>query len=103
MDIKNLLLAFSSLFAVACAAEDAPLTLEQVVGVWQHATNHNVVDVRDDGSWFAATSVEGLLLPTNQGTYVMNGDHVRIKDLYCGGELNVIESITNDVLSIAFD
>ena len=105
MDIKNLLLALSSLLAVACTDEEPtnkPPLEQQVIGVWQHVTNPRVVEIRDDGSFLAASSVEGLLQATNLGTYVINGDRVHIEDLICG-ELDLIVSITDDVLSVAPD
>ena len=109
MDIKNTLLALSSLFAVACAAEDAgkepdnvPPFEQQVVGVWQHIDNSRVLDIRDDGSFLADNSIEGLLLATIHGTYVIEGNRVHVEDLFCGKH-DVIASITDGVLSIAPD
>jgi len=110
MHITKLLLALASVFAVACGdnatvepdAPPPPPLVEQVVGVWQHVANGLVVDVRDDGSFFAATSIEGLLSPFNQGTYVVKGDRIHVIDVLCG-ELALIGSITDGVLSIAPD
>jgi len=61
-----------------------------------------VVDIRDDGSFFAARSVEGLLLPANQGSYTIDGDRIHVEDLFCG-KFDLIGSITDGVLTIALD